>query len=184
MNIAGLRLCIALLAACGAGGINGVAANSEVPALRIGATAIGAPNASVEHFQSTARQIEIVLDRPVRFKLFDVPALEKAIENGDVDLIISGAGFYKRFESYGLRILASEVTSLMPDPDKCAGTTILALKDRQDLNNLEDLSGKRLAALAGIALSGKKDVMAKLQSIEYGSPNASELPQFCRKLAR
>lgn len=193
MNIADLRLCIALLAAYGVGGINSVAANSEAPALRIGATAIGAPNASVEHFQSTARQIEIVLNRPVSFKLFEVPALEKAIENGDVDLIISGAGFYKRLESHGLRILASEVTPLMPDPDKSAGTTILALKDRQDLNNLEDLRGKRLAALApesfqgyqiGIGEilkeTGRKDFFGSTTFV--GRANSSDMPKVIAAL--
>ena len=191
--MATLRYCIAFLAIflIGESSIAGV--TSESAPLRIGATAISASNASVEHFKLTARQIESVLNRPVSFKLFDVPALETAIARGDVDLIISGAGFYKRLESYGLRILASEITPLMPDPDKSAGTTILALKDRKDLNILDDLRGKRLAALApesfqgyqiGIGEilkeTGKKNFFGSTTFV--GKANSSDMPKVITAL--
>ena len=109
--------------------------------LRVGATFISDPSASVEHFRSTALAIGEALNRPVEFRLYEVRQLEEAVRLGNVDLVFTGAGFFRRMETHGLRVLATEVSPRMSDPDKTSGTTFLVKKERTDLQSLKDLKG-------------------------------------------
>lgn len=122
--------------------------------LRVGATFISDPSASVEHFRSTALAIGEALNRPVEFRLYEVRQLEEAVRLGNVDLVFTGAGFFRRMETHGLRVLATEVSPRMSDPDKTSGTTFLVKKERTDLQSLKDLKGKRLVALAPESFQG------------------------------
>lgn len=127
---------------------------SSVRLLRVGATSISDFSASVEHFRATALAIGEVLQRPVQFELYEVRELERLVREGGVDLVFTGAGFFRRMEPHGLRVLATEVSPRMSDPDRTMGTTFLVLKERTDLQKLEDLKGKRLVALAPESFQG------------------------------
>lgn len=144
---------------------------SSARLLRIGATSISDFSASVEHFRTTALAIGEALQRPVQFELYEVRELERLVREGVVDLVFTGAGFFRRMEPHGLRLLATEVSPRMSDPDRTTGTTFLVLKERTDLQKLEDLRGKRLVALAPESFQGYQIGMGEvLRSFPYDQP--------------
>lgn len=70
--------------------------------------------------------------------------LENAIEKGKVDLAIVGSAVYWRNIQRGMRDIATLVTPRQPDPDHAVGALIVAKRDADDINKIEDLKGKRL----------------------------------------
>lgn len=146
----------------------------EVRPIRIGATYISYPNDTIQHFRDTAKVIGHALHRPTDFRLFEVRELEDAIKNGQVDLVCTGAGFFRRLEPYGLRVLATEVSPRMPDPDKTTGTTFIVLDERTDLKSVADLKGKRLAAITPESFQGYQIGMGEI----FRSTGASKLERF------
>lgn len=142
--------------------------------LRIGATCISYPSETVRHFEETVEAIGRTLNREVSFRLYDVRKLEALVREGKVDLVFTGAGFYRRMETYGLRVLATEVSPRMPDPDRTTGTTFIVRKDRADLRTIADLKGKRLAALAPESFQGYQIGMGEI----FAEPGFSPKEKF------
>lgn len=142
--------------------------------LRIGATYISYPSETVRHFEVTVEAIGRTLNRDVSFQLYDVRELEALVREGKVDLVFTGAGFYRRMETYGLRVLATEVSPRMPDPDRTTGTTFIVRKDRADLRTIADLKGKRLAALAPESFQGYQIGMGEI----FAEPGFSPKEKF------
>ena len=64
----------------------------------------------------------------------------------DADLVLGSTGTYLRMPNKGLRDLATVASDLHPDPNKAEGSLFVTLKSRNDINTLEDMKGKRLAA--------------------------------------
>ena len=70
----------------------------------------------------------------------------------DADLVLGSTGTYLRMPNKGLRDLATVASDLHPDPNKAEGSLFVTLKSRNDINTLEDMKGKRLAATARMDL--------------------------------
>lgn len=78
--------------------------------LRIGVTYLSAPNPSLSIIQKTTDYLNTHLVDGVRLQFYEIRELEEAIRKHEVDLVLSGAGFYRRLHDHGLRILATLVT--------------------------------------------------------------------------
>ncbi|WP_303273710.1 PhnD/SsuA/transferrin family substrate-binding protein [Sutterella wadsworthensis] len=122
--------------------------------LRIGVTYLSAPNPSLSIIQKTTDYLNTHLVDGVRLQFYEIRELEEAIRKHEVDLVLSGAGFYRRLHDHGLRILATLVTDRGPDPDHSNGSAMIVLASRSDLKTLEDLRGKTLAATVANGFQG------------------------------
>lgn len=102
----------------------------------------------------------------MRLQFYEIRELEEAIRKHEVDLVLSGAGFYRRLHDHGLRILATLVTDRGPDPDHSNGSAMIVLASRSDLKTLEDLRGKTLAATVANGFQGYQIGMGEIAKIE------------------
>lgn len=130
--------------------------------LRIGVTYLSAPNPSLSIIQKTTDYLNTHLVDGVRLQFYEIRELEEAIRKHEVDLVLSGAGFYRRLHDHGLRILATLVTDRGPDPDHSNGSAMIVLASRSDLKTLEDLRGKTsgldMRQVVDAVLDGRADV--------------------------
>lgn len=62
----------------------------------------------------------------------------------------------------GLRDLATVASDLHPDPNKAEGSLFVTLKSRNDINTLEDMKGKRLAATGPNGFAGHDLALGEL----------------------
>ncbi len=85
-----------------------------------------------------------VAPRKLVVKTVSLPELEGAILQRKADIAIVGSAIYWRNIQNGMRDIATLVTPLQPDPDHAVGALIVTLKDRSDIQNIQDLKGKRL----------------------------------------
>lgn len=85
-----------------------------------------------------------VAPRKLVVKTISLPELEGAILQRKADIAIVGSAIYWRNIQNGMRDIATLVTPLQPDPDHAVGALIVTLKDRSDIQNIQDLKGKRL----------------------------------------
>ena len=87
---------------------------------------------------------------------YSVEALQQAAKAGDVDIILSSAGTYRRLslEGAGVHSLASVASARVPDPNYADGSVFFTRKDRDDIRTIADLRGKTIAASHRWAFSG------------------------------
>lgn len=85
-----------------------------------------------------------VAPRKLVVKTVSLPELEGAILQRKADIAIVGSAIYWRNIQNGMRDIATLVTPLQPDPDHAVGALIVTLKDRSDIQSIQDLKGKRL----------------------------------------
>ncbi|MDP2194775.1 MAG: PhnD/SsuA/transferrin family substrate-binding protein [Rhodocyclaceae bacterium] len=92
-----------------------------------------------------------------RFRLeqYDVAGLRSAIAERRVDLVITNPGYYVAMEAeFGISRIATLVSPLAISTRQALGSAIIVKTERQDLRDLADLSGKRIAAVAPEAFGG------------------------------
>ena len=99
---------------------------------------------------------------------YSVEALQKAAKAGEVDVILSSAGTYRRLslEGAGVHSLASVASARVPDPNYADGSVFFTRNDRDDIRTIEDLRGKTVAANHRWAFSGWQTAMGEL--MEHG----------------
>lgn len=95
---------------------------------------------------------------------YSVEALQQAAKAGDVDVILSSAGTYRRLslEGAGVHSLASVASARVPDPNYADGSVFFTRTDRDDIRTIEDLRGKTVAANHRWAFSGWQTAMGEL----------------------
>lgn len=92
-----------------------------------------------------------------RFRLdnYDVEGLRKAIAEQRVDLVITNPGYYVTMEAeFGLSRIATLVSPYAVTASQAIGSAVIVRASRQDLHELSDLAGKRIAAVAPEAFGG------------------------------
>ena len=91
-------------------------------------------------------------------------SLRKTSEKEHFSFLISSAGFYASFDpsSAGLRQIATRHDARAKTASESIGSTIIALTDRNDLNQMEDLRKKRLVTRDIDSLSGWLGAKGKL----------------------
>lgn len=93
-------------------------------------------------------------------KAFGEDRFEARIYTGETDhirdahLVLSSVGTFVRARSMGARDLATVASERAPDPNRAEGTLFVTLKNRADINQFEDLRGKRVTATGSNAFSG------------------------------
>lgn len=93
----------------------------------------------------------------------DLEGMGQALERHEVDFLVTNPGHYVTLEArYGISRLATAVSSGGQDPAHVVGSAVVALAERSDLKKLEDLRGRRLAAVSGEAFGGYQLAWAEL----------------------
>ncbi len=80
--------------------------------------------------------------------------LHEAIKNAQVDVFLSSSGFYRRLADEGVRSLVTAVSEDYRDPNHGDAAAFVTAADRNDLNVLADLQGKRLWTSTPTAFTG------------------------------
>lgn len=140
---------------------------SERP-LAVYATQMASPNTNTAFIEATHKVLsEAFWPRKVIFEMLPIAELDKIVNQRKADVVMAGAGFYRRHLHEGLRDIATVVSPLQPNPDRAVGSTIVTLKSRSDINTLADLKGKTVSANAPIGFQGILIVKNELSRAGY-----------------
>lgn len=82
-----------------------------------------------------------------------IEEVDKAIDNGEADMCVTGAAIYWRHVKNGLRDIATLTTPEQPDPDKAVGALCVTRQDAP-YKELKDLKGKTIGVNSPIGFQG------------------------------
>ncbi len=84
--------------------------------------------------------------RKLEVKFLELPQLENEVKNKQVDLFLGTSNFTKKFQAEGTRDLTVAASPFSKDPNKSEGSLFIVKADRQDIEKIADLQGKRVSA--------------------------------------
>ncbi len=100
----------------------------------------------------------------VRMRYHDLAGLETALAAGELDFIITNPGHYVVLEArHGATRIATQKIEPGEDSDHAVGSAVIVPAHRGDLQTLDDLRGKRLAATVPDGFSGWMTVWVELK---------------------
>lgn len=95
---------------------------------------------------------------------FDLPGMARAVEQRQLDFVVTNPGHYVALESLlGVTRIATQQIDPSQDSAHTVGSAVVVRADRSDLRRLEDLKGRRLAAVFPEAFGGYQVVWAELK---------------------
>ncbi len=160
-NFSFARLC-ALLLACWPGFVG-------AGDLRIGVLAWLGDQTAATQWQAlgNALQTKLAAALPatrVRMAYHDMEGLENALAAGELDFVITNPGHYVVLEARhrATRIATQKIASDR-DSEHAVGSAVIVPSERSDLQTLDDLRGKRIAATVPDGFSGWLTVWAELK---------------------
>lgn len=111
-----------------------------------------------------------------RFRLdqYDAEGMRRAIADRTVDLVITNPGYYVTMEAeFGISRIATLVSPQAISTRQAIGSAVIAKAERQDLRELTDLAGQRIAAVAPAAFGGY--LVAAREMLQRGIDPESDL---------
>lgn len=139
-----------------------VQSKADRPTLRVGILAYSPPWYDGTFIDESFRYLAWKLPG-VQFDInyMGPKALSAKIEAGELDLVATSAALYLQ-EAGKLRDLASLVSDTAESANTGAGAAVVVRAEREDLQTLEDLKGKRLAAMTDELTPGIWELNAEL----------------------
>lgn len=133
--------------------------------LRIGVLAWFGDRTAAAQWQTLGAALQARLHATtVRMAYHDMDGLENALAAGELDFIITNPGHYVVLEA---RHRATRIATQRIDPDldseHAVGSAVIVPSERTDLQKLDDLHGKRIAATVPDGFSGWLTVWAELK---------------------
>jgi two-component system, LuxR family, sensor histidine kinase TtrS len=133
--------------------------------LRIGVLAWLGDRTAATQWQALGNALQAQLPATtVRLAYHDMDGLEKALAAGELDFIVTNPGHYVVLEA---RHRATRIATQKTEPDRdsehAVGSAVIVPSERSDLQTLDDLSGKRIAATVPDGFSGWQTVWAELK---------------------
>ncbi len=143
---------------------------AEVMPLKIGVLAFRPATLTSAEWQPLAAYLETGLGMPVVLKLYDHAGLQAAVNRRSVDVVITSPGqFILLQQTAGLSAALATLVSGRPGHKSSAfGGVIVTLADRSDITSLQDLKGKRIAAVTPQSFGGYEAQAYEL--VEAGVP--------------
>ena len=100
----------------------------------------------------------------VSLRYFDMVGLEAAVAAGELDFVVTNPGHYVVLEArHGITRIATQTLEPGQDSEHAVGSAVIVPTERHDLQILEDLRGKRIAATVPDGFSGWQVVWAELK---------------------
>lgn len=156
-RILSAALCAALM-------ISGVA--SAAP-LRFAATEMPRPDPCMPFITETSAWLQKHWPDGVTFRYYTVAEMEEAVQNREVDIVLSEAGVAALLRRDGTRPMLTTVSRRHPNPERSQGSAVFVRSDRQDLKTWQDLHEKTLAATSVNDFTGFQAAMGELQHRGY-----------------
>lgn len=128
--------------------------SEDLPPLKLYSTQNARPNPNNAFIERTRAAIEKITGRHVIHYPVTIDELDNVVERNEADILITGAGFYRRHIHNGLRDIATLVSDMQPDPNHAVGATWVVRQDRQDIQSLADLKNRTIAANAPLGFQG------------------------------
>jgi two-component system, LuxR family, sensor histidine kinase TtrS len=101
----------------------------------------------------------------VNLQYLDMAGLESAVIAGNLDFIITNPGHYVALEArHGVTRIATQKITPGQDSEFAVGSSVIVRAERTDLQSLDDLRGKRLAATVEDGFSGWLVIWAELKA--------------------
>ncbi|WP_428825316.1 PhnD/SsuA/transferrin family substrate-binding protein [Azonexus sp. IMCC34842] len=111
-----------------------------------------------------------------RLENYDAQSLRAAITEQRIDLVLTNPGHYITMEAeFGLSRIATLASPGMPAA-RALGSVVITRAERSDLNELADLAGKRVAAVAPEAFGGY--LLAAREMLRRGVDPESDLKEI------
>jgi len=174
-----MRACFAVLirALCAlwllAGNLVASAAAGDVD-VRIGVLAYRGPDETGTSWSDLPKRLAQTIPGH-RFEITELPGpkLAEAVENNELDFVLTNSTQYVALAAeFGIRRIATVMLPETLSQQQAIGSTILTLSERNDIEQLSDLRGKRIAAVASDAfggyLSGARELLGAGVDLEAG----------------
>lgn len=144
--------------------------------VRIGVLAWFGNQSAEEQWRGLDKALQTQMPgRPVSLHYYDMAGLEKAVVDGDVDFIITNPGHYVALEArHGVTRIATQKITPGQDSMFAVGSAVIVRSERTDLQSLDDLRGKRLAATVAEGFSGWQVIWAELKARDI-DPEAGDV---------
>lgn len=109
----------------------------------------------------------------------DLGQMSEAIGRGELDFVVTNPGHYVALEArHGITRIATQVSVSERNPAHVVGSAVVVLAGRQELQTLQDLKGRSLAAVSPDAFGGYQIVWAELKRLGV-DPEAGDVePKF------
>ena len=138
--------------------------------LRLGISSFAEHNINKALIDPTVEAIRNAI-RPSKLEVeyLELGRLQNFLKNGQLDLVISSAGNYRRFllEGYGLRDLATMVSSQAPNPNYAEGSVFFVRSDRKNMDSIAALKNKSVSANYPFAFSGWQIAAGELMDRDF-----------------
>ncbi len=132
------------------------ATSAEVTTVRIGVLSYRELDGEVVNWQETQSRLATAIPG-YRFELrsLDGKSLHDAVQKGELGFVLTNSSQYVSLATeFGIQRIATIILPEAASPDKALGSTVLTLAGRNDINQLADLRGKRIAIVANDAFGG------------------------------
>jgi len=133
--------------------------------VRIGVLAWhGAEEADIQ-WAAMMRELQQRLpSRRVVVRPFDIAGMDKALQAGELDFVVTNPGHYVVLEAAnGVSRIATRDAAITRDGAHVVGSSVVVLASRDDLHTLADLRGRTLAAVSPDAFGGYQLAWAELR---------------------
>ena len=143
LNRAFPRLIVSLLL------VSSVWSSHAAETLRLGISSFAEHSINKVLIDPTIKAIrDAVQPDKLEVEYLELNRLQNSLKNGQLDLVLSSAGNYRRFllEGYGLRDLATMVSTQAPNPNYAEGSVFFVRSDRQDIDSIAALKNKSVSA--------------------------------------
>lgn len=124
--------------------------------VKIGVLAFRSPEQTLSQWAPTGEYLTSTIPG-YQFEIMPMnyPQFNSAVEQGTVDFVLTNTAHYVTLEAqYGITRILTLVISYEGAPIKAFGGVIFTRRDRNDINSLADLKGKKFLAVAPNSLGG------------------------------
>ncbi|MBT9519677.1 MAG: PhnD/SsuA/transferrin family substrate-binding protein [Dechloromonas sp.] len=148
--------------------------------VRIGVLAWQGLEEAEVHWSSLAHGLEEKLPgKRIVLKHFNLEGMATALSAGALDFVVTNPGHYVTLEAKnGISRIATQVAEASNDPGHVVGSAVIVLDQRQDLQSLDALQGKTLAAVSPDAFGGYQLIWAELRRLGIDPERGGVKPLF------
>ncbi|WP_072013871.1 PhnD/SsuA/transferrin family substrate-binding protein [Myxosarcina sp. GI1] len=134
----------------------GATPDSKVSTIKVGVMAIRGVNKTLQKWQATIDYLnQKIPDRTFELVPLEFDSMEEVIARQEIDFVLPNPGMYVELEwVYGARRIATLQNLRLGKPYTQFGAVIFRRADRQELQELRDLKGKKFMAVSEIAFGG------------------------------
>jgi two-component system sensor histidine kinase TtrS len=143
-----------------------IAADSST--VRIGVLAYRGPDEVVASWGRLPERLNAAIpDHRFELRPLDGPALSEAVRKREVDFVLTNSTQYVSLAAeVGIRRITTVMLPEAVSPEQALGSTVVTRADRNDLEELADLRGRRIAAAADDAFGGFLAAARELQKAD------------------